>query len=165
MKTCRFILAFLIEGITTGAADRDEDEFITIDELHDYASQKVREFQPAMKPEIYAIREGFKIRLAKVAPGDPAQRYRKEVARFIYRGEISFVGRRTLDVLRSRLDLEAAEAEGDRRCCPRTLPHRVPRKAPTISAGVYRATGSGRNDYGGRSRRSAKSSANLRTSQ
>ena len=102
---------FLIEGITTGAADRDEDEFITIDELHDYASQKVREFQPAMKPEIYAIREGFKIRLAKVAPGDPAQRYRKEVARFIHRGEISFVGRRTLDVLRSRLDLEAAEAK------------------------------------------------------
>ena len=102
---------FLIEGITTGAADRDEDEFITIDELHEYASQKVREFQPAMKPEIYAIREGFKIRLAKVAPGDPAQRYRKEVARFIHRGDISFVGRRTLDVLRSRLDLEATEAK------------------------------------------------------
>ncbi len=102
---------FLIEGITTGAADRDEDEYISIDELHEYASQKVRDFQPAMKPEIYAIREGFKIRLTKVAPGDPAQRYRKEVARFIHRGELSFVGRRTLDVLRSRLGLEAAEAE------------------------------------------------------
>ena len=102
---------FLIEGIKSGEADRDEDEFISIDELHEYASQKVRDLRPAMKPEIYAIREGFKIRLSKVAPGDPSQRYRKEVTRFIHRGDISFVGRRTLDVLRSRLGLEATEAK------------------------------------------------------
>ncbi|MDZ8026717.1 MAG: SUMF1/EgtB/PvdO family nonheme iron enzyme [Nostoc sp. DedQUE11] len=102
---------FLVAGIKSGEADRDGDEFISIDELHEYASQKVRELQPAMKPEIYAIREGFKIRLAKVAPGDSRQRYRKEVARFIHRGEISFVGRRTLDVLRTRLGLETAQAK------------------------------------------------------
>lgn len=102
---------FLIEGIKSGEADRDQDEFISIDELHEYASQKVRELQPAMKPEIYAIREGFKIRLAKVAPGDPRQRYRKEVARFIHRGEISLVGRRTLDYQRTRLGLETTEAK------------------------------------------------------
>ncbi len=102
---------FLIEGIKSGEADRDQDEFISIDELHEYASQKVRELQPAMKPEIYAIREGFKIRLAKVAPGDPRQRYRKEVARFIHRGEISLVGRRTLNYQRTRLGLETTEAK------------------------------------------------------
>jgi len=102
---------FLIEGIRTGEADMDEDEVISIDELHEYASRKVRELQPAMKPEIYAIREGFKIRLAKVALGDLSQRYRKEVTRFIHRGEISFVGRRTLDVLRNRLGLEESEAK------------------------------------------------------
>ncbi|MGF2039420.1 MAG: caspase, EACC1-associated type [Nostoc sp. CmiVER01] len=102
---------FLVEGIKSGEADRDQDEFISIDELHEYASQKVRELQPAMKPEIYAIREGFKIRLAKVAPGDPRQRYRKEVARFIHRGEISLVGRRTLDYQRTRLGLEVTEAK------------------------------------------------------
>ncbi|ACC81713.1 protein of unknown function DUF323 [Nostoc punctiforme PCC 73102] len=102
---------FLIEGIKSGEADRDQDEFISIDELHEYASQKVREVQPAMKPEIYAIREGFKIRLAKVAPGDPRQRYRKKVARFIHRGEISLVGRRTLDYQRTRLGLETTEAK------------------------------------------------------
>ncbi|MEH1965134.1 caspase, EACC1-associated type [Nostoc sp.] len=102
---------FLIEGIKSGEADRDRDEFISIDELHEYASEKVRELQPAMKPEIYAIREGFKIRLAKVAPGDPRQRYRKEVARFIHRGEISLVGRRTLDYQRTRLGLETTEAK------------------------------------------------------
>jgi formylglycine-generating enzyme required for sulfatase activity len=103
---------FLVEGIKSGEADRDRDEFISIDELHEYASQKVRELQPAMKPEIYAIREGFKIRLTKVAPGDPRQRYRKEVARFIHRGEISLVGRRTLDYQRTRLGLETTEAKG-----------------------------------------------------
>ncbi|MEH2178539.1 caspase, EACC1-associated type [Nostoc sp.] len=102
---------FLIEGIKSGEADRDQDEFISVDELHEYASQKVQKLQPGMKPEIYAIREGFKIRLTKVAPGDPRQGYRKEVARFIHRGEISFVGRRTLDVLRTRLGLETTEAK------------------------------------------------------
>jgi len=102
---------FLIEGIKSGEADLDQDEFISIDELHEYASQKVRELQPAMKPEIYAIREGFKIKLTKVAPGDPRQQYRKEVARFIRRGEISFVGRQTLDVLRTRLGLEVTQSK------------------------------------------------------
>jgi cyclophilin family peptidyl-prolyl cis-trans isomerase len=102
---------FLLEGIKTGAADLDDDGVISIDELHEYASRKVQELQPAMKPELYAIREGFKIRLTKVPPGDPLQKYRKEVARFIHRGEISFVGRRTLDVLRSRLTLEPVAAQ------------------------------------------------------
>ena len=102
---------FLLEGIRTGAADLDDDGVISIDELHEYASRKVQEFQPSMKPELYAIREGFKIRLTKVPPGDPLQKYRKEVARFIHRGEISFVGRRTLDVLRSRLILDPTAAQ------------------------------------------------------
>ncbi|MDF5739561.1 MULTISPECIES: caspase, EACC1-associated type [unclassified Nostoc] len=102
---------FLIEGIKSGEADRDQDEFISVDELHEYASQKVQKLQPAMKPEIYAIREGFKIRLTKVAPGDPRQRYHKEVARFIHRGEISLVGRRTLDYQKTRLGLETTEAK------------------------------------------------------
>ena len=102
---------FLVEGIKSGEADRDRDEFISIDELHEYASEKVRELQPAMKPKIYPFEEGFKIRLAKVAPGDPRQRYRKEVARFIHRGEISLVGRRTLDYQRTRLGLETTEAK------------------------------------------------------
>ncbi|MBD2211117.1 caspase family protein [Nostoc linckia FACHB-104] len=101
---------YLIEGITTGVADLDDDGVISIDELHEYASTKVREIQPAMKPEIYAIREGFKIRLTKVPPGDPIKRYRKEVARYMKRGEISFIGRQTLDVLRIRLGLSEMEA-------------------------------------------------------
>ncbi len=102
---------FLIEGIKTGEADLDGDEVVSIDELHEYASRKVREVKPELNPEIYAIREGFKIRLTKVPPGDPLKKYRKEVARFINRGEISFVGRKTLDVFSTRLGLKAATAE------------------------------------------------------
>ncbi|NMG05982.1 caspase family protein [Brasilonema sp. UFV-L1] len=101
---------YLVEGIQTGVADLDEDGFISIDELHEYAKKKVRDIQPLMKPEIYAIREGFKIRLTKVPLIDPKQKYRKEVARYIDRGEISFVGRNILDLVRNRFGLSVAEA-------------------------------------------------------
>ncbi len=101
---------YLIEGITTGAADLDEDEVVSIDELHEYASRKVREIQPTMRPEIYTSREGFKIRLTKVPQGDPKQKYRKEVARYSKRGEVPFVGRKILDALRSHLGLSEMEA-------------------------------------------------------
>jgi len=101
---------YLIEGITTGAADLDEDGVVSIDELHEYASRKVREIQPTMKPEIYTSREGFKIRLTKVPQGDPKQKYRKEVARYSNRGDVNFVGRKILDALRNRLGLSEIEA-------------------------------------------------------
>jgi WD40 repeat protein/AAA+ ATPase superfamily predicted ATPase len=55
----------LIEGIETSDADIDKDGWISISELHDYAKQKLCEVNPSMKPEIYSIREGFKILLAK----------------------------------------------------------------------------------------------------
>jgi uncharacterized caspase-like protein/type II secretory pathway pseudopilin PulG len=102
---------FLLEGIKTGDADLDEDGIVAIHELHEYAREKVQEAQPAMKPEIYTIKEGFKIYLAKVPPGDPKKRYRKEVAQFSERGEVSIVGRYTLNVLRESLGLSAHEAQ------------------------------------------------------
>ena len=101
---------YLIEGITTGEADIDGDGVVSIDELHEYASRKVREIQPAMKPELYAIREGFKIRLTKVPPGDPNEKYSKEVRRYVSRGNVSFVGRKILDAQRISLGLSETEA-------------------------------------------------------
>lgn len=102
---------FLIEGIRTGQADQDGDDFISIDELHDYASRRVREIKPELKPEIYAIREGFKIRLAQVALGDPREKYRKEVARYGKRGDLTVVSRGILDTWRFKLGLSADEAK------------------------------------------------------
>ena len=102
---------FLIEGIETGAADTDEDEVVSIDELHEYASRKVKEIKPELKPEIFAIREGFKIRLTKIPAIDPQQKYRREIARFMnYRGEISSISRRTLNIIKARLQLDETEA-------------------------------------------------------
>ncbi len=101
---------YLVEGIETGDADLDGDGVVSIDEWHDYASTKVRAVQPSMKPEIYAVREGFKIQVAKIPPEEPKQKYRKEVKLFISRGEISLVGRRTLDVLRMQMELSEDEA-------------------------------------------------------
>lgn len=102
---------FLIEGIKTGEADQDEDDVVSIDELHEYASRKVREVKPEVKPEIYAIREGFKIRLSKVPQGDPHERYKKEVARCGKRGELTIVSRSILDTWRVRLGLSADAAK------------------------------------------------------
>ncbi len=107
---------YLVEGIETGAADLDNDGAISIDELHEYAKKKVKEAAPAMKPEIYAVKEGFKILLANAPKGDSKLRYRKEIENFAFRGEISHVGRLTLDELRNNLgllpeDAAAIEAE------------------------------------------------------
>ncbi len=101
---------YIVEGIETGAADLDSDGVISVDELHDYARKKVQETAPAMKPKIYAVEEGFKIRLAKVVIGDPKLAYRKEAERRASRGEISKVGRRILDSLRDSLGLTSETA-------------------------------------------------------
>ncbi|MBD2016519.1 GUN4 domain-containing protein [Microcoleus sp. FACHB-53] len=101
---------FLVEGIETGAADLDEDDVISADELHEYASIRVQKASPAMKPEIYTVKEGYKIILAQVPIGDPKLKYRKEVERYVYRGKISPVGRRILNAKCSSLGLPREEA-------------------------------------------------------
>jgi len=96
---------FIVEGIETGIADTDNDGFIAVDELHDYARKKVQDTSPAMKPKIYAVEEGFRIFLAKAPTSDPRVIYRKEVERFFSRGTISAIGRNTLDVRQATLGL------------------------------------------------------------
>lgn len=71
---------YVVEGLRTGIADRDEDGWISIDELHEFARGKVREVAPAMQPKIYLVEEGHKIVFAK-APVDSQLSYRKEVER------------------------------------------------------------------------------------
>ena len=101
---------YLTEGIESGAADLDSDGMVSLDELHEYASRKVREAAPAMNPEIYRFKEGHKILLTKAPVTDPKLRYRKEVEKFAGRGWISVVGRNALDVLRDRLSISLEEA-------------------------------------------------------
>ncbi|MEH2347858.1 MAG: GUN4 domain-containing protein [Nostoc sp.] len=96
---------YIVEGIEKGAADTDNDGMISVDELHEYARKKVQEAAPAMKPEIYAVREGFKIKLAKAPVGDPQLVYRKEVERWAREGKISDVSRRILKRRQGELGL------------------------------------------------------------
>lgn len=70
---------YLIEGLRTGAAATQGSDEITVDELHQYVSQKVQEEAAAMVPKLFAKGEGHRLRLAKVAIGDPKVKYRKKV--------------------------------------------------------------------------------------
>ncbi|MEH2278626.1 MAG: ABC transporter substrate-binding protein [Nostoc sp.] len=106
---------YIVEGLETGVADRDQDGLISVDELHDYATRKVQEASPAMRPEIYAVREGFKIKLAKAPTDEPKikeRKYREEVEFCLKsgNGEISLAGRATLNELRQSLRLTPEEA-------------------------------------------------------
>lgn len=97
---------YLVEGIETGAADKGDGK-ISIDELHEYAKSKVQESAPAMKPEIYAAKEGYKIVLSKAPTSDPKLIYQRQVESICkkHRGEIPPVSRSKLDALRAKLKL------------------------------------------------------------
>ncbi|MFN6567741.1 caspase, EACC1-associated type [Dendronalium sp. ChiSLP03b] len=101
---------YLVEGIEKGAADTDNDGVITVAELHEYAKGKVLKAKPAMKPEIFAVREGYTIRLAKAPVGDPQLEYRKEVEGCVRNGRVSVVGRRVLTRRQKELGLQSEVA-------------------------------------------------------
>ncbi|WGV26561.1 caspase, EACC1-associated type [Halotia branconii] len=106
--------SYIIEGLETGAADRDEDGWISVDELHEYAAKKVQESTPAMKPEIYPVKGGFKIKLAQAPSNDPRLTYIREVDYWVEggNGEISIAGRAALDALQETLKLSPEDAAG-----------------------------------------------------
>ena len=103
---------FLVEGIETGAADRDSDGKVSVQELHEYAAKKVQEIAPKMNPKIIVLKdEGFGVVFAKAQITDPKLKYRKEAERYSMRGEISLTGRALLNTLRGRLGLPLEEAQ------------------------------------------------------
>ncbi|NEO32713.1 MAG: SUMF1/EgtB/PvdO family nonheme iron enzyme [Symploca sp. SIO3C6] len=109
---------YLVEGIETGAADRDGDGRISADELHQYASGKVLEASPAMTPQFYPVEGGYRIYLARAPQNDPKLEYRKAVEEVVsedredidfIEGEIDFVNRCYLDELQTSLGLSPQE--------------------------------------------------------
>ncbi|UKO98103.1 caspase, EACC1-associated type [Nostoc sp. UHCC 0870] len=103
---------YLVEGIEKGAADKDGDGLIAVDELHDYVKSKVQEAAPAMTPEFYPFKDGYRLMLAKSAKDDPHLKYRKEVEKIALEeeGEISRVKRISLNVLLNNWGLSVDEA-------------------------------------------------------
>jgi formylglycine-generating enzyme required for sulfatase activity len=102
---------FLVEGLRTGGADKDRAGWITVEDLHGYASAKVKEAAPAMTPEFYPVKEGYTIKLAQSQKDDPALKYRKEVQNRVHQGSFSVPARRLLDSLRMSLHLDEDVAE------------------------------------------------------
>lgn len=104
---------YLVQGLGTGAADRDNKGQITIDELHEYAREKVQEAAPTMQPEIYAVREGYKIFIARAPQSDPKLVYRKELDERAKqkRGRLSPVDIRALEHRWQELGLSPQDAE------------------------------------------------------
>ncbi|MGP1371264.1 MAG: caspase family protein, partial [Almyronema sp.] len=104
---------YLVQGLETGAADRNEDGQVTVDELHEYAKEKVQEAAPTMQPEIYAVREGYKILIARAPQGDPKLIFRKELHERAKRkrGKLSPIDRRAFKFRSRELQLSEPEAE------------------------------------------------------
>jgi tetratricopeptide (TPR) repeat protein len=96
----------LVEGLTTGDADLDQDGFIAVEELHEYVKRKVRETEPAMQPGMDSFREGLKIYLCRTPSPDPIQRYKREVQRLAKEGKITFAQRPVENWLRTQLSMD-----------------------------------------------------------
>jgi formylglycine-generating enzyme required for sulfatase activity len=102
---------YLVEGIETGAADRDLDGQIFVRELHDYAKAKVQEAKPTMKPDILLDKEGFNILLSKAPRGDRTLDFRQLVEQSARQGEISTYRRDTLRLKQQEWGLTEEAAE------------------------------------------------------
>jgi WD40 repeat protein len=72
---------YMIEGIESADADKNNDGWITCDELYEYVKQASIKSAPNASPRMSAKYEGAKIRIAKVS--DPKIIYRKTVNQYI----------------------------------------------------------------------------------
>lgn len=102
--------SYLVEGITTGAADLNDDGVLTLADAHAYASRRAQQAIPALGPQLYTEKTAAQIVLASTAPQNPALRYRREVEACVDQGSISVANRKILELLRTRLGLSATEA-------------------------------------------------------
>jgi tetratricopeptide (TPR) repeat protein len=101
---------YLLEGVRTGKASIDNDNWLSMEELHEYARQRISDAKLEMTPEFYPVREGAKIRLFKVKITAKEQ-YRKELQPYLKRGRIPDYARDRLENLREKLQISQDEAQ------------------------------------------------------
>lgn len=106
---------YVVEGLETGAADLDSDGQIQIQELHAYAKGKIQVAEPNMKPEIYAVQEGFRIVVASAPKPeeDKTLIYRKELDAQAKRrkGKLSPIQKQALQQRWEQLGLKGEQAQ------------------------------------------------------
>ncbi|MBD1910120.1 MULTISPECIES: GUN4 domain-containing protein [unclassified Leptolyngbya] len=102
----------LVEGITTGKADRNHDQLVSVDELHEYVLEQLQPLLTEGYPELIVTRdEDRAINLARVRHFDPRHEYRQHVESRVEKGQFSPVGRAILDKRRVSLGLSVEEAQ------------------------------------------------------
>lgn len=105
---------YLVKGIETGLGDLDEDGWVSVSELHDYAARQVQQVAPSMTPQIITLRgnitNNFDIKLAKAKLTDPKLKFRKKVTEYAPNGQILPAAKRTLEAYRKQFDLTPEEA-------------------------------------------------------
>lgn len=91
-----------------------------MDELHEYASDKVQEESPEMTPRFYPVEQGYRIHIARSPQGNPKLKYRKEVEAIIQneqdeidflRGEIDEFEREILEIYRLEYGISIEDTE------------------------------------------------------
>ncbi|CAN1209823.1 Serine/threonine kinase [Tumidithrix helvetica PCC 7403] len=104
---------FLVEGLKTGAAAKNDNEDISVEDLYEYVRDKVKSTNDNMSPEFYPVKEGHRIVLAKAAQGDPKLKFRKEAEKTASNsnGRISTFAKKSLDLY--RIELKIDRLEGD----------------------------------------------------
>lgn len=103
---------YLVEGIEKGTADLNGDGVITVSELHDFASRKVKETAPVMSPDIISVQgQGYNLKLANAPQDKPELRYRREVEKKIRKGKFTKAGRKLLTSLRRKHGLSDTAAD------------------------------------------------------
>ncbi len=100
---------YLVEGLKTGGAAPDGQDYISVQNLHEYVSKQVRVAAPAMEPTIFNGQEGYNIVVASVQL-DSEQRYRKQVQQKVRNGEIGPAGHAVLKQWQQRLSLSDRQA-------------------------------------------------------
>ena len=96
---------YIVEGMETGAADREGNGKIYAHELHNYAKAKVQEVKPKQKPDIITDKEGFGIILSQAPVDDPELKYRKLVEIYASEGQITVAGNSILRVKQQELGI------------------------------------------------------------
>jgi formylglycine-generating enzyme required for sulfatase activity/uncharacterized caspase-like protein len=104
---------YLVQGIETGLGDLDEDGWVSVSELHDYAARQVQQAAPSMTPQIITLRgnitKNFDIKLAKAKLTDPKQKFREKVTKSVVNGQILPAAKRTLEAYRKQFGLTPEE--------------------------------------------------------
>jgi formylglycine-generating enzyme required for sulfatase activity len=105
---------YLVQGIETGLGDLDEDGWVSVSELHDYAARQVQQAAPLMTPQLITLRgnitKNFDIKLAKAKLTDPKLKFRKKVTEYLTNGQFLPAAKRTLEAYRKQLNLTPEEA-------------------------------------------------------